>query len=64
MRKLKLALEELAVESFPIALPAEEDGTVLAFAQTQGNGRTCGQQLTCGTMQTCAGPSCQDPCIT
>lgn len=42
MRKLKLDVDNLAVESFtPGAVRVEEHGTVHAHQNTRGNGNTC-----------------------
>ena len=53
MRKLKLDLEELAVESFPTDTVAQERGTVQGHGQTDG-GTTC--------WATCIGDTCWDSC--
>lgn len=52
MRKLRLDLDQLAVESFDTAAKEAEKGTVVAE-----------QQCTCLTQCTCPGcPSCDDTC--
>jgi hypothetical protein len=53
MKKMRLEIDELAVESFPMAVdPASTVGTV------KGNDATIG--LTCPA--TCAGPTCVTSC--
>ena len=66
MRKLKLELDELSVESFEVAEKAEERGTVhgnvfMTQFCTGANGVTCGES--CGTcVGTCVNESC-DTCV-
>lgn len=63
MRKVKLNLDSLAVDSFtPDSTRGEYAGTVHAYANTRGNGNTCNNfscQLGCTYDQ-----SCYNPCIT
>jgi hypothetical protein len=55
MKKLKLEIEELAVESFATAEGTAEPGTVRAYATEMG--RTCGFDNTCGP-ETCGDMHC------
>lgn len=63
MKKLKLAMEDLAVESFATSQGDGPRGTVEAHGTQLG--RTCGAVATCGP-QTCGGFICvidtADPC--
>jgi hypothetical protein len=65
MRKLKLELDELAVQSFETAGEAEERGTVQARGGVTVLGDTdcgawCSRVDTCGfTCYTCWDPSCE-----
>ncbi|HSU14151.1 hypothetical protein [Longimicrobium sp.] len=58
MKKLRLQIDELSVESFPTAAKAEEAGTVRGFDSTTGNqiicectdeGGACGGSAGCGS---------------
>ncbi len=71
MKKVKLRIESLEIESFDTALPARhEEGTVLGFA-TKPHQNTCGGQdtcaNTCGWVNTCmvadCGPSLEQSCV-
>ncbi|HEX6370712.1 MAG TPA: hypothetical protein VF006_17450 [Longimicrobium sp.] len=51
MKKLRLNLDQLAVDSFDTAVPEEKKGTVF------------GEQCTCQTICTCPGcPTCDNTC--
>jgi hypothetical protein len=64
MNKLKLQIEDLAIESFETARAAGDEGTVVGHA-TQGNKYTCDPAVgTCfgyTCYETCAG-TCPDSC--
>ena len=47
MKKLRLEIEELAVESFDVAAAREPEGTVLAHGNTFDGGQTCDGGNTC-----------------
>jgi hypothetical protein len=71
MEKLKLAMEDLVVESFTPAERPDEPGTVQAqevatYAPqcpsiTCINGYTCWNGYTCGDVGTCIYPECTKP---
>jgi hypothetical protein len=69
MRKLRLTLDDLAVESFdPTPLRAQEEGTVRGREESEDSGYNtmCGTCRTdCGTCYTvnytCEGHTCGDP---
>ncbi len=69
MKKLRLELDELQVESFTIDRGEDERGTVeghisarcSAGDRTCNGGDTCVNGNTCGGEVSCAG-SCPDPC--
>ena len=56
MKKLKLDVDELAVESFATVAGLSQTGTVEAFHTQFGN--TCGAEATCGP-QTCGQVACE-----
>jgi hypothetical protein len=58
MNKLKLHLEDLAVESFDTCTPARDKGTV--FAEQCSCGGTCAGQATCD--YTCDDATCPYTC--
>lgn len=62
MRKLKLDVDNVTVESFaPESAPGERGGTVHAHDHTRGGHRTC--QFSCPVGCT-YDVSCYDPCAT
>lgn len=58
MNKLRLHLEDLAVESFDTSRPAREKGTV--FGEQCSCGGTCAGQATCD--YTCDDATCPNTC--
>jgi hypothetical protein len=56
MKKLKLQIDDLAIESFETAPAAADEGTVVAHA-TQGNKYTCDPAV-----GTCFGYTCYETC--
>lgn len=57
MKKLKLQMEDLAVETFQTAAPVPAEGTVVAH-RTQGNNYTCDPLVGTCFGYTCAGAGC------
>lgn len=55
MRKLKLDVDALRVESFEAAASADEPGTVMAMSPTGGS--RCTQNAACATLD-CDTPRC------
>ena len=63
MRKLRLDVEELAVESFETLEERAERGTVLGHARTYAWEYSCDENNTCAQMMTCgANASCAYTC--
>ena len=56
MKKLKLQIDDLAIETFETSRPAADEGTVVGFA-TQGNKYTCDPAV-----GTCFGYTCYETC--
>ncbi|HEX8244049.1 MAG TPA: hypothetical protein VF541_11150 [Longimicrobium sp.] len=58
MKKLSLKVEELSVATFEVAAGQKQDGTVQAFAATQGHNYTCDPAV-----GTCFGYTCYATCV-
>ncbi len=57
MKKLKLQIDDLAIETFQTAAPVQAEGTVVAH-RTQGNNYTCDPLVGTCFGYTCAGAGC------
>ena len=57
MKKLKLQIDDLAIETFQTAAPLDAEGTVVAH-KTQGNNYTCDPLVGTCFGYTCAGAGC------
>ncbi|HEX6370114.1 MAG TPA: hypothetical protein VF006_14430 [Longimicrobium sp.] len=61
MKKLKLQIEDLAIESFATAAQAGDEGTVVGHA-TQGNKYTCDPRVGTCFGYTCIDATCDKTC--
>jgi hypothetical protein len=64
MRKVRLVLEELVVESFAANEPAVAPGTVFGHDSDGTCYQTCEEAPTCNAMNTCDFLSCDGDCGT